>query len=548
MGQTTFIQLPPDGVGKRVRQKVITDLKMASVVTQPDVGSTLYGATSGASGKLTGKYTAEDTTWYLRDVSGVFIAGELLKDLSSVITYGTISSLVSNLHVATAHISDPLTPDYVQRVNQRGAALVSFPEGTPQFDAFGHMQVSQMQAVGEYYHVQQDQPGKYYTQEVSGGNVSYSVSTSSIVYSLPTTAGAIARRTTNQYHPYKPGVSQLIYMTVALGDSGKNNLTREWGYFDDLNGFGFRLENSTLKVFLRSDTSGTVQETVASQSNWNQATLLDATTSDFELDITQGNIYWMDMAWLGMGMVTLGVITPDGRRIACHQFQNANQNPYPYMRTGCLPLTWRMENTNTTSSSSEMRVTCAVVFTESADLLYTGIANHVYPPNPVIITGNVASNGGTGLYTPFLSFRAKLNVNGKINRQIGIHEAFDWCSNGASSIHVGICVFGSNAAANLQGATWTSGNNLVPNSLLDMDQTAYSMNQTGYTMIESFIAPANSSGRVTLGDRMEKSFAHPANPNITSQDDLGIFVFAAKALTPNVNPGLFYTKYWKEIR
>jgi hypothetical protein len=73
--------------------------------------------------------------------------------------------------------------------------------------------------------------------------------------------------------------------------------------------------------------------------------------------------------------------------------------------------------------------------------------------------------------------------------------------------------------------------------------------------IEGFVAPANSSGRASLGDRIEKSFGLGPNYNV-AENAKGVFTFAARPMTvptstagnPNGNVSLYYTKFWKEIR
>jgi hypothetical protein len=432
------------------------------------------------------------------------------------------------VHAQVVHLGDHLNPDRIQVVDARGAASVRFSEGEPQFDAFGRIQVSQMQSVGEYYHKGIDTPEKYWTKTIGSGTVTFQSQESVALYSTSTDSGARCQRTTNQYHPYKPGTSQLMYFSLVLGDTGKTNLLREWGYFDDFNGFGFRLQNSTLSVFLRSDISGTVVEEIVPQASWNLNTLDDPLLTEGVLHVDKANLYWMDMEWLGVGRVRLGVITPDGRRITVHEFRNGNSKSTLYMRSGTLPLRWNQQNLGTVASTSEMRVSCGVVFTESSDIKYQGTLIHHSPDAPIPITSSTE-------YVPFLSFRPKLTIGGVPNRIIGIHETFDWFADG-DAMHIGIFV----NPTTLTGASWS--NTIVPLSMLQVDESATAMSQDG-TLIESFIIGANSADRVNLGDRIEKSFGLPAD-GVTQP----VFVFAAKVLKSGGTSKIFYTKYWKEIR
>lgn len=500
MSTSSYIQLPPDGVGKKVRHELRTGLYLSSEgITTPEIGDMIYGATSGAYGELTGVVRdGTDIEYYLKNVTGTFTNTENVQNQNGSITYGTVETALNSVHTPVVILADPDAPHQQQKVDKRGAAQVSFPEGTPQFDSFGRMQVSQMQAVGEYSHVGEDLSGRYYTFTSGGGAVTHLVDSSSLRFSIGTAYGDRTSRTTNQYHPYKPGTSQLIYMTMAIGDAGKAGVVREWGYFDNQNGLGFRLNDTTLSVFMRSTTGGITTDTYVNQSAWSNNKLLSATADDFLLDITKGNIYWIDLEWLGMGRVRFGIIAPDGRRLTCHTFENANNNSYPYMRTGSLPLSWNQyvkssgtapTITGTTSgtityavanqpfltgavtpaSASEMRLTCAAVFTETADLLYTGKLVHIAPHEPITIAADPK-------YKPFLNFKAKSTINGVPNTIVGIHETFDWTSEGNSSLHVGIFVLPNEKW--LTGFNWSE--TIQPGTMLYVDQQATAMAHVQY--------------------------------------------------------------------
>jgi hypothetical protein len=84
-------------------------------------------------------------------------------------------------------------------------------------------------------------------------------------------------------------------------------------------------------------------------------------------------------------------------------------------------------------------------------------------------------------------------------------------------------------------------------------QTLSTINMYGYYRfqpIESFIAPANSAGRASLGDRIDKSFGLGPNLN-AGENQKGVFIFGVKALgnvVAGAYPTLMYTKFWKEMR
>lgn len=534
MSETHSIQLPPDSTGKRVRHVKLTDVVVSTETNRPVVGDTIIGKTSGAIGVFKADIRSGSIIYYIHLTVGAFVPSEIL--WNGVVNFATVVESSGEIYTPAVHVTDPDQPQFIQKVDKNGAAYATFPEGTPQFDAFGRMQTSNMVMVGEYYHIMEDQPGRYWTQQVGSGTVTYIPTESSILYSTGTASGAKASRTTNQYHPYKIGTSQLIYFSLACGDTGKANVLREWGYGDARNGLFFQLYGTQLRVVQRSDTSGSVVETIVNQANWNVNSLDNPVSSDFMLDVSKGNIYWIDLAWLGMGGVRFGVVTPDKRRITCHSQENSNALNTVYMRSGNLPVSWRQENFGIAASTSEMRVSSAAVFSENNDVKYTGILLHTSPVDPVKFTSSE-------VYKPFLSFRPKLLINGLPNRIIGFHETFDWASIGNAPLHVAIFV---KSPGYMSNAVWSD--SIVPGSMLQVDRSGTITIPKTDTPVESFIVGANTADRINLGDRIEKSFGLPAD-GVTQ----GEFIFAARVLkepddvgTPSTS--LFYTKYWKEVR
>ena len=540
MTQTNYVQLPPDGVGKKIRHRLLTDLQV-TVSSTPAIGSTVY-TTGGASGILEGVYSSDVIIWHLREVSGNIAKSDALKDVTLATTYATVSAVIDpqTVHIPAVNIVDPEVPEYSLTVDQRGAALTSFPEGTPQFDAWGRQQLSQLQAVAEYYFFTQDLAGKFYTTTTGASSaVKHNPANSALVFTTGTGSSDQAKRVSNQYHPYKPGVSQLIYLGMATGDTGKANVIREWGYFDDFNGFGFRLDGTTLKVFRRSDQTGTVVDTEITQANWNVNTLNNAVTSDFLLSVNAPNIYWMDVQ-AQSARIRLGVQTPDGRRITCHEFRQVNGAVGLGLRNLSLPVTWAQRNTGAVSASPAstqfMLTGGGAVFTESADILYTGSLMHISPNNPVTFNDST-------VYKPFLQFKAKNTVAGPTqsatdmvagfsytisevgntnwtslgasanvagvkftttasgagtgtayvnlpNSIIGIHETFDWASQGDTNLHIGIFVLPSEKW--IVDFDWSE--TIQPATMLYVDQNSTSMAQYQYWSPVATAVAGNISG------------------------------------------------------
>lgn len=270
------------------------------------------------------------------------------------------------------HVGDPDTPENLQEVDFRGAASVRFSEGSPLSDAFGNLKTSNRVLIGAYDYVN-DSYDSLYSDAVAGtGSITHLPTYSTIELSVGSAGGDSASRTTNKYHFYAPGTSNLTMMTVALSDAGRTGCRRSWGLFDDNDGAFFNLnETQELGVVVRNSTSGISIENYVSRANWNGDKVDGTGRSGFNIDVTKVNIYWIDYQWLGAGRVRFGVMDSYGNRIVCHTMLNANNNLYPYMRSGSLPLRISIENTAATGGSSNIRLTCSSVQSEGGiDYIY----------------------------------------------------------------------------------------------------------------------------------------------------------------------------------
>src|SRR6056300_1602492 len=80
---TQYITVPPDSTGKNVRHVQREDLKLSSVLSDLsiiDVGDTITGLSSGATGVFVGWSSEVNTTYiHLIDISGTFTPSENLQ-------------------------------------------------------------------------------------------------------------------------------------------------------------------------------------------------------------------------------------------------------------------------------------------------------------------------------------------------------------------------------------------------------------------------------------------------------------------------------------
>jgi hypothetical protein len=270
----------------------------------------------------------------------------------------------TQVETQVVHVASGNDPTHVQIVDAYGAAKVSFAEGAPSLDAFGNLRTSNAHMVGAYEYTNDAMADLFLDATASAGQVTYDSAKSAVILTTNSGAGSTASRTSHRYHFYQPGTGLFIIQTLQMGDVGKANNVRQWGYYDELNGFYWKLDGTVLKVGIRSNTSGVVVDTEIPQASWNGDKLDGTGLSEMVIDVTKANFYWVDFAWLGVGTVRFGVESPDGARIVAHTFKNPNANPDAYMASPTLPVRWENYNTGITSGTSEMKTICSAVYSE----------------------------------------------------------------------------------------------------------------------------------------------------------------------------------------
>ena len=317
------------------------------------------------------------------------------------------------LHNQVMTLGDPKNPTNHQFVDEYGAAYIRFAEGNTVFDAFGKTKVSQETMVAEYMPTYDSIPTKVQTKTSGAGVETFLPNESSVKLQVGTTTGDKVQRTTNKYHKYFSGTSQLIEFTIVVGDFGKAGVTRRWGYYDDNDGIIMSMDGTAFNIVMRSSVSGTVVDTLIPQSAFNSDKADGTGISGVLVDPSKANIYWIDIQWLGAGRVRVGGYTPEGFRVIYHEIQNTNQHSSVYMQTGSLPLRWEMYNTAMTASTSEMKVLNAVVYTETASLNTAGKCFSSFNFN-TLQAPKVLKADGT--FDSLIAIRPKAIFNGKENR------------------------------------------------------------------------------------------------------------------------------------
>lgn len=235
-------------------------------------------------------------------------------------------------------------------------------------DAFNRLRVSNPFTLFDSQHRYQTND-KWDIFGVTGGTASYAVTESAVKLSVSTTVGSKCTTETKRVFPYQPGKSLLVFSTFAM-NTPKEGLQQRVGYFGitggatagtPYNGIYLQQDGLTLSLCLASGSLSTT--TTVNQSQWNADKFDGTGGSSRTLDVTKGNIFWMDIEWLGVGDVRCGFVV-DGKPVVAHTFHNDNVNPTTYMTTAVLPLRYEIQNTTAQAAGSTMTQICSSVISD----------------------------------------------------------------------------------------------------------------------------------------------------------------------------------------
>lgn len=234
--------------------------------------------------------------------------------------------------------------------------------------------------------------------------------------------GSSLFQTIDRLH-YKNGEgSQILFTTVFSG--GVANSQQYIGFGDSLNGFFFGWNGSTFGVLYRSSvygasvTSITTVDTWIYQASWNGDPFDGTGSSGITLDPTLGNVYKIQMQWLGFGTIKFFIEGQNtGTFILAHQILYPNSSVNTSLSNPNLPLSAVIQNTGNTSNLN-MKVPCLAAFTE-------GI---IYQNN--IRYSAAGTNNGFASDNLVLSIQNLYTFNGIVNQKAVLPDFISLWSNG----------------------------------------------------------------------------------------------------------------------
>jgi hypothetical protein len=309
---------------------------------------------------------------------------------------------------------------------------------------------------------------------ITGGTYSYSIIESAVNLIVGTTLGSKISRETKRIFPYQPGKSLLVLNTFALNQP-KEGLRQRIGYFGLTGGAtsgipynGVYLQQSGLTLSMVMSSASLNTTITVNQADWNGDKFDGTGSSGRNLDVTKGNILWMDFEWLGVGDVRTGFYV-DGKPVIAHTFHNDNINTTTYMTTACLPIRYELENLTGQTGSSQLKQICSSVISDGG---YQGRSQKQF-----VSVGTKTSDSvtiGNGTLTPVLSIR----LNSNRLDAIVLPTQLDILVTTADNIRWQLLL----NATGLTGASWTTHSNGTID--YDTSTTAY----TGGQIIQQGLA------------------------------------------------------------
>jgi len=276
--------------------------------------------------------------------------------------------------------------------------------------AFGRLRVANPETLWDSQ-FQYDKQPLFWDDETQGAA---SASThlpneSAIEFAVDTGATDFVVRQTRNYLRYKPGKSQLMFITGNMGQQADQY--RRIGLFDDQNGIFVETDGTTVNMVIRSYTTGAVVENRIPQASWN-LNPLDGTGA-ITLDMTKAQIFVADLEWLGVGRVRVGFVI-DGQIIYVHQFLHANSVTTTYMTTANLPIRYEVRNYGAQGGvTSGFKQICSTLISEGGE--QSVIPNLVHTAHTDLGTPVTVPDGSI---VPVISIRLKSLFNGIVNRAL----------------------------------------------------------------------------------------------------------------------------------
>ena len=407
---------------------------------------------------------------------------------------------------------------------QRVSAEI-YGANSPSVDAFGRLRVSDPVTLFDSQMQYDAQPLLWVEKTAGAGASAHDADSSSVDMTVGTASGDSVIRQTREYFRYQPGKSHLIKMTGVFG-SAVANVNKLIGYGDTNNGIFMGQDGSGMYVLLRSSVTGSVSDSrKVYQASWNIDPMDGNGPSNMTLDPTKAQIVLIDIEWLGVGRVRVGLVI-GGAIYYVHEFLNANQATTTYMTTANLPCRYEITNTGA-SAGATLKHICTEVESEG------GQQNSAAFPFAASATG-VSIPQGSGNAIIIFATRHALTFNGIENRGQFIPIGYEVLATGGRVV--------SSIVYNptLTGGTWGAVN---ASSFMEGNSTVTSF--SGGITIDTSLTAGSGNNRTGASSGTDLSSRLPFGLDI---DGANPITLALAVYSLDNSTSADFTFRWQELR
>ena len=392
-----------------------------------------------------------------------------------------------------------------------------------QFDLFGNIKVSSSFTLLDIEHIYNKNPLSM-DEYISGGTSVYQTNDASVLMTVSANNNRVIRQS-RLYTVYQPGKSLCIRMTGVLNaNTNANTTSSRIGYFDESNGLFFQYSGGVYSIVERKkNADNTVTDTAINRNNWNDK--LDGTgASGITVDFTKNIIYYIEFAFLGVGIVKMGVVY-SGTLYIAYTFTHTTLS-YPYIATPNLPMRWEITSSG---GAGQLVCTCGSVQSEGG---YN-------------IIGNPFSAGMTT--TPFIVDSANTS-----NNYIMCIRLTSLARRTVKLVSLSlICTSGSSAIYNLYKVRSPTTNPIIPNTAVDPDPPAPTFSSITNSDVQYHFNTSTSGGTPKSNYLLDFTNADLLYRNyFTANESLNLTNFAAIGgpiyLTAGINTTAFGGGYYSD--
>ncbi len=424
-----------------------------------------------------------------------------------------------NLNVNVTNASIPVTSASNLNVQVQNTSLNTVTTfGSNLSDLFGNLKVSNSHTLLDIIHVY-DTNILMMDQYNNGGTVSGPNYNASILMSVTASGNQVIRQS-RLYTQYQPGKSMCIRLTgvINANSNGLNTISRI-GYFDNLNGLFFEYsKNATsngmdMKIVKRKQSGDlTYNDLVIPQGSWNIDKLNGTGASGVNIDFSKNLIYYIEFAYLGVGIVKFGVIY-SGTLYIAHILYHTDLT-YPYIVSPNLPVRWEISSNGTNGLSGQLICTCASVQSEGGYNLQG---------NP-FSAGTAFNNTGISIANDSFDYLMSIRLKTNQRRICKLQSISLLCSSSTNALYeIYKCLSPSSTPFNIEPSYTSANSNSSIEYHTNTDRTTFD--------------PTTPSSNAIL--IYKGSFLSNTNIDYTNFSDIGGPIY----VTAGINQGTFYSDY-----